>query len=57
MERLYTLSEKRYMVRAAEAQIFQLNLNRTVAIDKPLQMIVSFKINKAENEIRVTPSI
>lgn len=56
MERLYTLSEKRYMVRAAEAQIFQLNLNRTIAIDKPLQMIVSFKINKAENEIRVTPS-
>ena len=44
------------MVRAAEALIFQLNLNRTVAIDKPLQMMVSFKISKAGNEIRVTPS-
>ena len=38
----------------AEIYIFQLIWNRTVAIDKPLQLVVSFETNKAEYEIKVT---
>ena len=39
------------MVRGVELCIFQPKLNRTMTINRPLQLIVPFEINKPENDI------
>ena len=44
------------MVRGVELCIFQPKLNRTMTINRPLQLIVPFEINKPEDDIRVTCS-
>ena len=44
------------MVRRVELCIFQPKLNRTMTINRPLQLIVHFEINKPEDDIRVTRS-
>ena len=39
------------MVRGVELCIFQPKLNRTMTINRPLQLIVPFEINKPEDDI------
>ena len=44
------------MVRGVELCIFQPKLNRTMIINRPLQLHVPFEINETEDDIRVTHS-